>query len=63
MTEPDELPDRRCRVCGAARDPDDPAAVAWVLERDARGQAGVICPGCARRHARDIEAGLPTEYW
>jgi len=59
----DEPTDERCRVCGAARDLRDPAAVAWAVERDAGGHVSVICPHCTRRHARDIESGLPAEYW
>jgi hypothetical protein len=48
-----------CRVCGAVRRPDDPP---WTIERE-RGRVRVICPDCTRRHARDIESGLPAEYW
>jgi hypothetical protein len=36
--------------------------VAWAVERDPGGRS-VICPDCTRRHARDIESGLPAEYW
>ncbi|MGQ0573281.1 MAG: hypothetical protein ACT4RN_03640 [Pseudonocardia sp.] len=57
------LPDQRCRVCDSRCGQDDAAALAWALECDGRGGARMICPDCTRRHARDIEAGLPAEYW
>jgi hypothetical protein len=53
----------RCRVCGTARDPRDPDALAWAHERDPDGREHRLCPPCARRHVRDIEAKLPHEWW
>lgn len=52
-----------CRHCGAPRDPDVADAIAWVLERDPDGREHWLCPLCARRHLRDIEAKLPHEWW
>jgi hypothetical protein len=52
-----------CLRCGAVRDPGDPAALAWACEPDPDAGARWICPGCARRHARDIEAKLAPEWW
>jgi hypothetical protein len=52
-----------CRVCGRRRDPTDPTALVWAVERDPDGRVHAICPDCTRRHARDIESGLPAEYW
>ncbi|MHA6794709.1 hypothetical protein ACVGVM_14545 [Pseudonocardia bannensis] len=52
-----------CSLCGDVRDPSDPAALAWAGERDERGRDRWLCPGCTRRHTRDIEARLPVEWW
>jgi hypothetical protein len=52
-----------CQLCGAARDDGGPAALAWACERDERGRIRWMCPACARRHARDIEARLPQDWW
>jgi hypothetical protein len=56
-----------CRHCGADRGADrEPAAasaIAWVRERDPDGREHWLCPACARRHVRDIEAKLPPEWW
>jgi hypothetical protein len=48
-----------CALCEAERDPADPAALAWVHEPGPRW----LCPACARRHVRDIEAKLAPEWW
>ena len=48
-----------CSLCGAVRDPAD---LAWACEHDPDGKRW-ICPDCARRHVRDIEAKLPQEWW
>ena len=39
------------------------AALTWARERDERGRERSLCPACARRHLRDIEAGLAHEWW
>jgi hypothetical protein len=52
-----------CRQCGTAREPDAASALAWARERDLDGREHWLCPSCARRHARDIEAKLPHEWW
>jgi hypothetical protein len=52
-----------CHVCGAERDPRDPAGWAGAHERDPDGRDRWICPDCTRRHARAIEAKLPSEWW
>lgn len=54
--------EQRCRICGAVRDSTDPAAITWTSERDGE-EVRLLCPDCTRRHARDIESGLPAEYW
>lgn len=55
--------DQTCRMCGAVRNPADPASLAWSSERDEGDRQRLLCPNCTRRHARDIETGLPAEYW
>lgn len=55
--------EQACARCGAERDPADPAALAWACEREPDGSTRRICPPCARRHVRDIEARLPDEWW
>jgi hypothetical protein len=55
--------DERCLRCGTVRDPAEPAALAWACEPAGDGSARWLCPGCARRHARDIEAKLAPEWW
>jgi rubredoxin len=52
-----------CRLCGVARDEAAPSALAWARERDPDGRESWLCPDCARRHVRDIEAKLPHEWW
>jgi len=56
-----------CERCGARVEDDDPARLAWSVERD-RGSTGTVreaalCPACARAHVRDIEARLPQDWW
>jgi hypothetical protein len=51
-----------CRTCGRERDDADVAALAWVHEVGRDGSRW-ICPGCARRYVRDIEAKLAPEWW
>jgi hypothetical protein len=51
-----------CEVCGRERDGADVAALAWVHESGPDGSRW-ICPECARRHVRDIEAKLAPEWW
>jgi hypothetical protein len=54
---------RHCQLCGTAHEESGPAALAWACERDERGRTRWMCPTCARRHARDIEARLPQDWW
>ncbi|WP_214365103.1 hypothetical protein [Pseudonocardia sp. H11422] len=58
-----ESPPVSCALCGDVRDATDPAAPAWAGDHDERGRDRWLCPACARRHARDIEARLPMEWW
>lgn len=44
------------------RDPREPSALAWTGERDGE-RTYWLCPGCTRRHVRDIEARLDREWW
>jgi hypothetical protein len=49
-----------CALCGAEQD--DPAtALSWVHEPGPESRW--LCPGCARRHVREIEAKLAPEWW
>jgi hypothetical protein len=52
-----------CRHCGTPRDPGAADAIAWARDRDLDGREHWMCPACARRYARDIEARLPQELW
>lgn len=52
-----------CRLCGTGRADAGEAALAWANERDADGRERWLCPDCARRHLRDIEADLPLDLW
>jgi hypothetical protein len=52
-----------CRCCGRARDADTAEAIAWVQERDPDGRERWLCPACARRYVREIEAKLPADWW
>jgi hypothetical protein len=52
-----------CRQCATTRDVRAADALAWALERDPDGREHWLCPSCARRHVRDIEAKLPHEWW
>jgi aminoglycoside 6'-N-acetyltransferase len=51
-----------CRRCATVRDRDAGDAIAWALDREGGGLRW-LCPSCVRRHARDIEAKLPGEWW
>ncbi|RZQ59283.1 hypothetical protein [Amycolatopsis suaedae] len=58
-------PDDTCGRCGARRpaDPDSTlSALAWSAQHE-RGTVRWLCPDCARKHVRDIEAKLPDEFW
>ncbi|MHA6782734.1 GNAT family N-acetyltransferase [Pseudonocardia saturnea] len=49
-----------CLRCGAPRDPADPT---WAAQREPDRTVRWLCPGRVRRHVRDIEAKLGTEWW
>ena len=49
-----------CRTCGRPREGD---TLTWAFDRDADGTVRWLCPECARRHVRDLEAKLPPEWW
>jgi len=55
-----------CSQCGAQAeglDPDTPP-LGWMVERDSlTGRTTVVCPDCARRHARAIEGKLDQAWW
>jgi hypothetical protein len=52
-----------CQLCGIHREADGVRALAWVHDREPDGRERWLCPDCARRHARDIEAKLPLDWW
>jgi hypothetical protein len=52
-----------CGRCGRGRDDDPLKALAWVSERDERGDLRWLCPACARAHVRDIESKLDQSWW
>ena len=47
-----------CALCGAEH---HPAALAWLCEPGPEPRW--LCPDCARRHVREIEAKLAPEWW
>jgi hypothetical protein len=56
-----------CTRCGTPAEGADPAAgvvpLGWMVDRDARRGVTLVCPDCARRHARDIEGKLDASWW
>ena len=48
-----------CSLCGAAQEA--ATALEWVHEPGPEPRS--LCPDCARRHVRDIEAKLAPEWW
>ena len=48
-----------CSLCGAAQEA--ATALEWVHEPGPEPRW--LCPDCARRHVRDIEAKLAPEWW
>jgi transposase-like protein len=48
-----------CSLCGAEQEP--ATALAGVDEPGPEPRW--VCPDCARRHVRDIEAKLAPEWW
>ncbi|GAB3768308.1 hypothetical protein [Microlunatus parietis] len=55
----------RCAECGREPEPDEPIWT-WSQERlddGNRTQVLILCPACAREHARSIEAKLDAEWW
>jgi hypothetical protein len=35
----------------------------WMVDRDAARGITLVCPACARRHARAIEGQLDAAWW
>jgi hypothetical protein len=51
-------------MCGETSDAaDDTVPLGWMVEHDRHGRIRTVCPACARRHARAIEAKLDEEWW
>jgi transposase-like protein len=48
-----------CARCGAEQE--QASALAWSFEPGP--QERWLCPECARRHVREIEAKLAPEWW
>ena len=48
-----------CARCGAEQE--QTSALAWSFEPGP--QERWLCPKCARRHVREIEAKLAPEWW
>jgi hypothetical protein len=48
-----------CALCGAGQEP--ATALAGVHEPGTEPRW--LCPDCARRHVREIEAKLAPEWW
>ena len=75
----DGCPDRRsrsgyraegmtaCTQCGAVAEGADLDAgvvpLGWMVDRDAARGVTLVCPACARRHARAIEGKLDAAWW
>jgi hypothetical protein len=56
-----------CAGCGRKPEQDatvnaDGAPWTWSRAVDAHGRT-LLCPACAREHARSIEAQLGTDWW
>jgi hypothetical protein len=56
-----------CSGCGRPPGADEPVTDAgtpwtWSVARDENAET-VLCPHCAREHARSIEAKLDEEWW
>jgi hypothetical protein len=56
-----------CSGCGRTPGADEPVTDAgvpwtWSVSRDGDRET-VLCPDCAREHARSIEAKLDDEWW
>jgi hypothetical protein len=49
-----------CPTCGATA---SAPPLDWMLENDPRRGPTWVCPDCARRNARSIEARLDQEWW
>lgn len=52
----------RCAGCGREPEPTEPIWI-WSPERRDDGSLLILCPACAREHARSIEAKLDAEWW
>jgi len=55
-------PGETCGRCGVSQSADPASALAWAAQHE-RGTVRWLCPDCARKHVRDIEAKLPDEFW
>ena len=51
-----------CASCGRSPAPNEPAELTWTL--GAEGARTVwTCPECSRRHLREIEGKLDSQWW
>jgi hypothetical protein len=55
--------DDHCHRCGTPRPTAGSDVLTWVREQEPDGPQRWLCPACARRHVRDIEARLAPEWW
>ena len=55
MTQSSDQPEH-CAACGRATEPTE--RWRWTIATDRAGRAQIVCPDCAREHARSFEAGL-----
>jgi len=49
-----------CSTCGATT---SSPPIDWMREIDPRRGTVWVCPSCARRHLRSIEARLDQQWW
>jgi hypothetical protein len=54
-----DQPPMTCALCGAGQEP----ATALAGVHEPGSEPRWLCPDCARRHVREIEAKLAPEWW
>jgi hypothetical protein len=56
-----------CNLCGTVEESPLDVPLGWSSGVGTRGGTGarpmLLCPTCARRHVRDIEAKLDEAWW